>query len=184
VVEYRTVVIVEHDPAWSSTFAELRAIYIAAVGDVALACEHVGSTSVPGLAAKAVLDIDIVIESMDRFPAVVAALAPLGYSHRGDLGVRDREAFGREDEQVPRDGSGRRWMSHHLYVCPGDGAELPRHLGFRDYLRGHPEEAMRYAALKRELAARHPNDIDAYCEGKSEFVEGILLKAGVTRAAP
>jgi GrpB-like predicted nucleotidyltransferase (UPF0157 family) len=167
------VEVVDYDPAWPVLFAEIEPILRAALGDLVLVVEHVGSTSVPGLAAKPILDIDVVIPSRERLPEAAICLSRLGYLHRGDLGVPDREAFGREDEQTPRDGTGRRWPHHHLYVCPRESRELARHLAFRDYLRRHPEEALAYARLKKDLALRFTLQREAYGEGKTEFVERI-----------
>jgi GrpB-like predicted nucleotidyltransferase (UPF0157 family) len=172
-----TVTLVPYDPAWPTEFAALRSVWATALGDLALAVANVGSTSIPGMPAKAILDVDIVVSSLDRLPEVIARLAPLGYNHVGERGVSGREAFKRQDDTVPRDGSGRAWMRHHLYVCPEDGRELRRHLAFRDHLRTHPEVAAEYAALKTTLAARFATDVDAYCEAKTGFVEAVLQVA-------
>ena len=174
----RTIEIVDYDPAWAGTFAGISAVVAAALGPLALRIEHVGSTSVPGLGAKPIIDLDVVIGSPRSLPLVVEALRTLGYSHDGDGGIPGREAFRREGVTVPADGSGRAWPAHHLYVCPRDSGELRRHLRFRDYLRGHPDCAARYEALKRDLARRHASDIDAYVAGKSAFVERILAVDG------
>ena len=175
----RAIEVVPYDPSWPQAFAELRGVLKAALGSLALAIEHVGSTSVQGLAAKPILDVDVVIESPDALAEAAAALGPLGYHHRGDLGVPGREAFGREDPTTPTDGSGRLWPNHHLYVCAREAEALHRHLSFRDHLRSRPDSAREYERLKRSLSRRHQYDIDAYSEGKSDFVEGIL--AGASR---
>jgi GrpB-like predicted nucleotidyltransferase (UPF0157 family) len=173
-----TIVVNDHDPAWPAVFEMLRARAAEALGALAMAIEHVGSTSVPGLAAKPIIDMDIVVRSPDDIPAAVQALAEIGYVHVGDLGIADREAF-RQPAGLPK---------HHLYVCPLGGRELPRHLAFRDHLRAHPKEAATYAALKRAAALRFPNDIDGYIDAKSAFIEGILARAarptGVADANP
>lgn len=174
----RTIEIVDYDPGWAETFAGISRVVAAALGPLALRIEHVGSTAVPGLGAKPIIDLDVVIESPRMLPLVVEALKALGYPHEGDGGIPGREAFGREGATVPEDGSGRAWPAHHLYVCPSDSEELRRHLRFRDYLRSHPDSAARYEALKRDLAHRHANDSDSYVAGKSEFVERILAVDG------
>ncbi len=169
--------VVDYDHNWSLIFADLSRVIAGALGELALAIEHVGSTSVPGLAAKPIIDIDVVVESRGAVSEAIKRLAPLGYVHSGDLGVPGREAFGHDGgEEVPRDGSGRRWPPHNLYVCEQDNEELARHLTFRDYMRQNPQGAAEYAELKRGLAQRFPNDIDAYIEGKTELVEGILSR--------
>jgi GrpB-like predicted nucleotidyltransferase (UPF0157 family) len=152
------------DPGWPRLFEELRDRASAALGDLVVRIEHVGSTSVPGLVAKAVIDLDVVIRSRAELPAAIERLAAVGYTHVGDLGITGREAFKRPDG-TPR---------HNLYLCAADSVELARHVRFRDYLRSHPDTATEYAVLKRELAERHRLDIDAYCEAKTAFIEGVL----------
>ena len=169
--------VVDYDPKWPIMFADLSRVIAGFLGELALAIEHVGSTSVPGLAAKPIIDIDVVVESRRAVSESIERLARLGYIHQGDLGVPGREAFRHGgDEEVPRDGSGRKWPAHNLYVCARDNEALALHLAFRDYLRQNPHEADAYAELKRGLAQRFPHDMDAYVEGKTEFVEGILWR--------
>jgi GrpB-like predicted nucleotidyltransferase (UPF0157 family) len=157
------IVIVAYDPRWPQQFEELRARIQTALGELAIAIHHVGSTAVPGLAAKPIIDLDVVIASRAMLPAAIAALAALGYSHQGDLGIPGREAF-RSTHAV----------RHNLYVC-ADGAEpLRKHLAFRDQLRAHPDAAAAYAALKKGLAERHRDNRDAYTDGKTELVRKIL----------
>ena len=170
----RTIEIVAYDSRWPASFAELSRVVDRALGPLALSIEHVGSTSVPGLGAKPIVDMDVVIASRSLFPDVLRALARLGYIHQGDLGISGREAFAHEGPDVPRDGSGRVWPAHHLYVCAQDNAELARHLALRGYLRAHPESALAYVELKRRLARQFPHDIEGYIEGKAAFIQGIL----------
>ena len=138
--------------------------------ELATAIEHVGSTAVPGLAAKPVIDIDVLLRSASDLPLAIARLASLGYEHRGDLGVTGREAFRAPPNDFP----------HHLYVCPPDNAEYKRHIAFRNYLLTHPEEANAYVRLKRNLADKFGLDRIAYNEAKSEFVADILRRADST----
>ena len=173
------VEVVPYDSSWPEHFTGIRQIVAEAVGDLALAIEHVGSTSVPGLAAKPILDIDIVIESAGVWPKIAKRLAPLGYFHQGDLGLTGREAFGREGVDVPRDGSGRLWPKQNLYVVPEGNIHLVRHLAFRDFLRVHPEDAHSYGELKFRLAQEFRDSREAYTEAKNEFIEAIYRKAGV-----
>ena len=173
----RTIVVVDYDPQWPLIFADFKRVLEATLGELALSIEHVGSTSVPGLAAKPIIDLDIVIESRALLPKAIESLATLGYYHQGDLDVKGREAFGRHEADIPSDGTGRQSMRHNLYVCAQDSIELARHLAFRNYIREHPDEALAYGNLKRQLAQQFPYDIDSYVEGKSAFVEGILQRA-------
>jgi GrpB-like predicted nucleotidyltransferase (UPF0157 family) len=167
------VEIVDYDPAWPRVFEELRWALEAPLGGIALAIEHVGSTSIPGLAAKPIIDLDIVVAPADVARAI-EALASLGYVHEGDNGVPGREAFARESGEVPRTSPTRAWPVHHLYVCPSDSAELARHIAFREMLRNDVKLAQEYGALKRELAKRFRLDREGYMEGKTGFIEAAL----------
>ncbi len=164
----RPIEVADYDPQWPSVFAGIAARVRAAFADGPLVeIEHIGSTSVPGLPAKPIVDIDVIIRSRADLPDAVARLATLGYEHQGDGGIPSREAF-----LPPADA-----VYHHLYVCAEDSPELERQLAFRDYLRAHPDAARQYGELKRELAARHVTDMDAYVNGKTVFVEAVLAKA-------
>jgi GrpB-like predicted nucleotidyltransferase (UPF0157 family) len=172
---FRTSIeVVPYDPGWGRTFEALRRVLLRALGEIAADVEHVGSTAVPDLAAKPVIDLDVVVPSRDALATALSGLAALGYRHEGDLGVPGREAFARDASDVPRDGSGRSWPAHHLYVCASDSPELRRHLRFRDWLRRHSAAAEEYGRLKRRLAAVHRFDRDAYARAKSEFIETAL----------
>jgi GrpB-like predicted nucleotidyltransferase (UPF0157 family) len=161
------LVVVDPDPAWAPTFERLRESILPAVGDIALAIEHVGSTAVPGLAAKPVIDIDVVVAA-GRVAVAIARLAAIGYEHKGDLGVPGREAF-RHPRGTPR---------HHVYVCPEGNLALANHLAVRDHLRANPEAARAYGELKRRLASRFADDVDGYVAGKTAFLVDILRTAG------
>jgi GrpB-like predicted nucleotidyltransferase (UPF0157 family) len=119
----------------------------------------------------------VVVESEAALPDTVRLLGGLGYLPEGDLGLPGREAFGRAGDDVPRDGTGRVWPVHHLYVCPQDSIELARHLALRTYLRANPDAARDYGALKWELAQRFGPDRDGYSRAKSEFIGHLLRKA-------
>ena len=155
------------DPGWPIMFGVVRRLLEGALGDLAASIEHVGSTAVHGLAAKPILDIDVILRADCDLPEAAARLAELGYVHEGDLGIPGREAF-KAPPGTPL---------HHLYVCLPSGREHRRHLAFRDYLRSHAAEAAEYAALKSRLAAAFPEDRAAYAEGKSAFVEAVLERA-------
>lgn len=174
----KKVVVVDYDPAWADTFAQLRKVYQTHLGDWIEAIEHVGSTAIPGLAAKPVLDIDLVISERSELPKVIEKLEELGYQHRGDLGIKDREAFRQFSEYVPTESSGTIWQKHHLYVCVQGSVALLNHLNLRDYLRTHPEKVQEYGRLKTQLAIRFPTDAEAYTQGKTAFILSILKETG------
>jgi GrpB-like predicted nucleotidyltransferase (UPF0157 family) len=161
------VIIVDYDPIWPSVFEQLCAPVVTALGDLGVIVEHVGSTAVPGLAAKPIIDMDVVLPSVADIPEAILRLGSLGYDHRGDLGIPGREAFLSPAER-PR---------HHLYVCALDSQELRRHCSFRDYLLTHPDDARAYGSLKKAAALRFANDRVAYTEAKTRFVESILQRA-------
>jgi GrpB-like predicted nucleotidyltransferase (UPF0157 family) len=158
------IVIAEHDPAWPALFERLAAPLRAAVADLGGVVEHVGSTAVPGLAAKPIVDIDVVLGAADDVPAATERLRRLGYVYQGDKGIPGREAF--------------LWPPgapvHHLYVVVAGTAPHRAHVRFRDLLRERPDVADAYAALKRRLAEQHVADRLGYTEAKTAFIEAAL----------
>jgi len=165
-----SVVVVDYQEAWPARFEMLRARVWPAVAGLALGIEHVGSTSVPGLAAKPIIDMSVVVPDRSAVAPVIERLATIGYVHRGNLGIEDREAFDHPSE-LPR---------HNLYVCPRGTIGIVNQLAVRDYLRLHADAARRYGELKKQLAARFPNDIDSYVFGKTDFVLEVLRQSGLT----
>lgn len=176
------IIVEDYNPEWAQTFAELRAIYLNSLQDLIISIEHVGSTSVPGLAAKPVIDIDIVIESQNQLMPVIENLKTLGYHHVGDLGITGREAFKRLSDLTPEDGSLRIWPKHNLYVCQQDSISLQNHVLLRNFLLTNYEQAKEYSQLKRQLATQYPEDIDKYIEGKTSFIINILRSNGINES--
>lgn len=167
----KMVVVTPYDPAWQTCFDEVRQHLLAILSSQSVRIEHVGSTSVPGLAAKPILDIDIVLQAESDFAVVKALLEANGYYHVGDLGITGREAF--KYNHKPQ------FMSHHLYVLSADSDELKRHLTFRDWLRNHPEDREIYAQVKMAAAQQFPDDIGAYIDAKSDVIFDIYLRCGL-----
>jgi GrpB-like predicted nucleotidyltransferase (UPF0157 family) len=157
------LILCEYDGSWPERFAALAERQRAALGAIVLAVEHVGSTAVPGLAAKPIIDLDVVIRR-GHVPEAISCLGKRGYVHEGDLGVAGREAF-RGPPEHP---------SHHLYVLEEGAAELARHVAFREALRASADLRNRYASLKRSLAVRHAEDRAAYWSGKCRFIQAVL----------
>ncbi len=176
----RIIEVVDYSPMWPIAFEELNSLYQEKLHGLYKTIEHVGSTSVPGLAAKPVLDIDIVVEAGADLTTIIQKLSTLGYSHVGDRGIPDREAFKRLDDTVPYAEEKTKWMEHHLYVCREDSTSLKNHLTLRNYLRANASALNEYATLKRKLAQAHSTDINAYIEGKSAFIAAILSREGMT----
>ena len=167
----KKVVVLPYDRAWKSAFEEIKAEIECAIGDLIIGIEHVGSTSVEGMSAKPCIDIDVVIRDYTVFDAVVSKLAAIGYTHEGNLGIKDREAFKYSDKP--------HLLTHHLYVCPQDSEELHRHMTFRDYLRSHPEAVEKYSRVKETAAKLFPDDIDQYIAYKSPCIEELYQLCGL-----
>jgi len=166
----KQVVVEPYNSNWIVQFQELKSLIWPTVQDVAISIEHVGSTSVPGLAAKPVIDIDIVIGDMSQLDHVIKALASIGYEHRGNLGIVEREAF-RTQQPLHK---------HNLYVCPQSSMALRNHLSLRDSLRASTSLRDEYAAIKYRLATDFPDSIDNYVEGKTEFILRVLAENGLS----
>ena len=167
----KPVVVEPYNEEWAADFSAVKAELTDALGYLALRIEHVGSTSVKGLSAKPIIDIDVVIRDVSLLGDVIKALGKKGYVHEGDLGISGREAFKYEGKEHLR--------KHHLYVCAENSSELKRHITFRDYLRSHPEAVREYSCIKEEGAELFPNDMDKYIEHKSPFIEKIYAEIGL-----
>ena len=163
----KRVVVEKWNPQWKYEYEKI----VASLGkDIiynSIKIEHVGSTSVEGLSAKPVIDLDIVIEK-DKFAIIKELLNKKGYEHEGDLGIEGREAFSYSGKEE--------LMTHHLYVCPKDSKELFKHITFRDFLKNNSALASEYSKVKEQAAVLYPDDIDKYMEFKSEIIEKIYKK--------
>jgi GrpB-like predicted nucleotidyltransferase (UPF0157 family) len=179
------ITIVPYDPRWPALFAAEAARIADALGDRAVRIEHVGSTAVPGLAAKPVIDIQIATGSLAELSPFTVALGGLAYRH---------VSLGAIDAVYPFLQRPAAWpATHHVHLCEAGSAHKRRHVAFRDYLRMHPEVAAEYAALKRSLAAMHRGDTlesrERYSLAKTGFVGAVLAQAlaggpGPTPATP
>jgi GrpB-like predicted nucleotidyltransferase (UPF0157 family) len=145
---------------WVIRFRKERSRIAEALGDGALDIQHVGSTAVPGILAKPILDIAVAIRDFEFGRALVPSLVRLGYSYRGENGIPQRHYFERED-------------SYHLHLFERESLDWHRHLLFRDRLRASPELADRYSQIKREAAREGNGDIERYQELKAPFIEDV-----------
>jgi len=161
------LVVADYDDRWPAYFEEVAQPVRDALADLDAEVEHVGATSVPGLAAKPIVDIDVVVDSAEDVPAAIERLRSLGYVYQGDKGIEGRAAF------MWPPGARR----HHLYVVVRGSPPHVAHVEFRDYLRDHPGAARDYGVLKKELAVRYGDDPLAYGEAKTDFVTGVLRAA-------
>jgi len=168
----KNVVVEKWNPKWKDEFER---IVVSLGKDIiynSIKIEHVGSTSVEGLSAKPIIDLDILIEN-DKFEIIKRLLNDKGYKHEGDLGIEGREAFSYSGKEE--------LMTHHLYVCPRDSKELFKHITFRDFLKNNPALASEYSKVKEQAAVLYPDDIDKYIEFKSEIIEKIYKRCGLLK---
>ncbi len=166
-----SVIVLPYNEEWKSDFEKIKKELCCALEGLIIGIEHVGSTSVEGLSAKPCIDIDVIIKDYSVFEAVVSDLAAIGYTHEGNLGIKDREAFKYSNKPHLK--------KHHLYVCPQDSAELYRHITFRNFLRANPDAIKKYSAAKETAAKLFPNDIDKYIEYKSPCIEELYALCGL-----
>ena len=160
--------IVEYNPGWPLAFEREAAAIEDACGPRVVEVHHVGSTSVPGLAAKPILDVMPVAAGPEEAFEAVSRMTALGYRCLGEYGIPGRLYF---EKTV-----GGREVAH-AHMFPSGHPAIRTHLAFRDYLRAHPDAARDYERLKRDLAAKHRNDREAYADAKAAFIEGIITAA-------
>lgn len=162
-----------YDPAWPGVFEHEAAAVRAAMGADLVEIEHIGSTSVPGLAAKPIIDLLVAVESFAPLEVYAARLARIGYQHQPHVNDDERLFFWKG---TPR--------SYHLHLVEYATWEYQRHLLFRDYLRAHPAVAAQYEALKRDLAQRYKHDRLAYTDSKAAFINAVIDRAVAEIRAP
>lgn len=161
----RPIQLLPYQRKWKHQFLRLKKRLVKQISSPYFYVHHVGSTAVEGLAAKPIVDIDIELFHPSQWHSLRLHLMKLGYIHVGNQGIEGREVF-----------KLKRWNllpQHHLYVCFSGSRELNRHLGFRDYLRHHPEALQAYAILKRDLAKKYRLNREAYSTAKTPFIEQI-----------
>jgi GrpB-like predicted nucleotidyltransferase (UPF0157 family) len=168
------LVILAYDPRWPREFERLRQRALTVLGDLAVGVEHVGSTAVPGLAGKPVIDLDIVVSSPEDVAVAFDRLATVGYVREGRSGVV-AAADGLTAAHWPR---GER--RHHLYIVIAGSRVHRERLAFRDYLRAHPEQTQCYADLKLHAARDAAGDWERYAQLKQDFVRRVLRAALAT----
>jgi GrpB-like predicted nucleotidyltransferase (UPF0157 family) len=161
-----------YDPRWAGYFEEAKLPLSQALGHYALDIQHVGSTSIPGISAKPVVDIAIAIEHYPLPDEVLEAVKALGYTYWGEYGIPHRHLF------FTREGP----VGYNVHINELANDQFQRHILFRDYLRAYPAAVREYEDLKRELASRF-DEVGPYAESKSEFVRDILAKARAWQGA-
>ena len=167
------VVVVPHDVRWKEAFASESRLVARCLGENVVATHHIGSTSIPGILAKPIIDLLIEVADVHAVDSCNEAMELARYEPMGEFGISGRRYFRKDDANGVR--------SHQVHVFQSGDPELARHLTFRDFMLAHPEIAQEYSDLKRALALAHPEDIDAYIDGKDEFIKRVDEKALVWR---
>lgn len=160
---------IPYDPEWQQEFAREAAHLTNTLRENVVTVHHVGSTAIPGIYAKPVLDMLLAVRSVEALDEKQSEIEALGYEARGEYGIPGRRFYRRDNAQGER--------THQIHAFEAGSPQITRHLAFRDYMIAHPEAAQEYSDLKRELAAKHPSDIEAYMDGKDAFIQEIDRRA-------
>ena len=165
-IEKRPIVIDDYNPSWPSQYQKHAAVISGALGAAVLRLEHIGSTSVPGLAAKPIIDILVVVPNSADESSYLPHLEAAGYTLR----VREPAFYEHRMFRTPS-------RNVHIHIYSPGSPEIHRNLLFRDHLRAYPADCRQYELLKRQLATRDWADINHYANAKTEFIESIITRA-------
>lgn len=169
-----SVILVPHDPRWATQFTNEAALLRGLMHGNVIDIHHIGSTAIEGIVAKPIIDILIVVESIDAVDTDTQRLVEIGYEAMGEFGIPGRRFFRKHDADRVR--------THHLHAFRSGSPEIMRHVAFRDHLRTHRDDALAYETLKLDLARRFPHDRERYTDGKSDFIRRIDALARQRRA--
>jgi len=159
-----------YTPQWEILFKKEAEALASVFGGTLLKIHHIGSTSIPGIVAKPIIDMLPVVKDILEVDPITSLIEALGYEAKGEYGMPGRRFFVKSQE-------GKRLFNVHVFE---EGhPDIQRHLLFRNYLRAHPEEALAYAELKKELVLKYPTDIERYCWGKEDFIKEMDKKAAI-----
>ncbi|HEY0022271.1 MAG TPA: GrpB family protein [Longimicrobium sp.] len=171
----KKVEVVPHDPRWRDSFQAEATHIAAALGAHLIAIHHIGSTAIPGIHAKPVIDLLMEVDDIEAIDQRSSAMEAIGYEVMGEFGMPGRRYFRKDDQHGTR--------THQVHAFQAGSAEVVRHLAFRDYMIAHPADAQRYSDLKRKLAEEYPWDMDGYVDGKDGFIKEIDRRAAEWRAS-
>ncbi len=160
---------VPHDAKWRQEFQQEAKDISDALGTNVAAVHHIGSTAIPGIHAKPVLDLLLVVQDIGALDEKQARMEAMGYEALGEFGIPGRRYFRRDNPFGER--------THQIHAFENGSPQIKRHLAFRDYMIDNPDAAQNYSDLKRELAAKYPDDIESYMDGKDEFIKEIDRRA-------
>jgi GrpB-like predicted nucleotidyltransferase (UPF0157 family) len=165
----REVLVVPYNNGWPKMYKKEIDKLLPVLKHEVISTHHIGSTSIPGMWAKPIIDILLEVRAISKIDKYNEAMAGLGYEPRGELGIPGRRYFSREEPVNVR--------THHIHAFQSGNIGIERHLAFRDYMIKHQDDAQKYIDLKKELARRYPMDIDSYIAGKEAFVNEMEAKA-------
>ena len=165
----KTVEVVPHNPNWQNEFQMEAKQITSAMGEMLVAIHHIGSTAIPGIYAKPVIDMLVEVRDITEVEARSSAMELIGYEVMGEFGIPGRRYFRKENQAGIR--------THQVHTFELGSAQITRHLAFRDFKIAHPEEAQKYSELKRKLAAENPQNMDGYIDGKDGFIKEIDRRA-------
>ncbi|OCQ88991.1 hypothetical protein BCD64_04410 [Nostoc sp. MBR 210] len=164
--------VVPHNPHWRSQFETESKQIALAFSENVVTIHHIGSTSIPNIYAKPIIDFLIEVKDITKVDEQISVMEALGYEFMGEFGIPGRRYFRKEKENI---------RTHNVHTFEVNSPEIIRHLAFRDYMITHPEAAQKYSELKRQLAKQYSNDINGYMNGKDSFIKEIEQKALVWR---
>jgi GrpB-like predicted nucleotidyltransferase (UPF0157 family) len=171
----RKVEVVPHDPRWRDAFEAEAKQVAAALGGNVVAVHHIGSTAIPGIYAKPIVDLLVEVRDVTEVDGRSSAMESLGYEVMGEYGIPGRRYFRKDTPEGVR--------THHIHAFEAGSSEVERHLAFRDYMIAHPGDAHRYSELKRRLAEEHPQSPGGYMDGKEGFIKEMNRRAARWRAS-
>ncbi len=165
-----------YDPRWAEEFARESSLVARAMDDLVVAIHHIGSTAIPGISAKPIIDMVAAVSDVALLDEKRQEMAALGYEAMGEFGMSGRRYFRKNDRHGNR--------THQVHAFKTGSTQIERHLAFRDFMRTHADHAKLYDALKRELAERYPTDTASYTDGKDEFIQEMDARAATWRHRP
>lgn len=170
----KKIVIEDYNENWKTEFEKAQKFYEELLVGLEIEIVHVGSTSIEGLAAKPILDIDIIVNDEETSEKVISKLESVAYTHIGDAGISGREVlkYNENNEHIT-------WIDHHLYVCLRSSENVENHLLLKRHLENNREAIEEYNQLKKKLAKKYPYDIDSYIDGKTELITSFLEAEGM-----
>lgn len=169
----RKVEVVPHDLKWREAFDSESKSIADALGENVVTVHHVGSTAIPSIYAKPIIDLLVEVNDIVKVDEQSSSMELLGYEVMGEFGISGRRYFRKDNQEGVR--------THHIHTFKVGSEQVKRHLAFRDYMIAHPEDAQRYSELKRRLAKEYPTNIDGYIDGKDGFIKEIDEKASQWR---